>query len=50
MDKNLSKLTSTPLTVKPEMGMNPEIKSGRASDAYKKNFWNKIRIWLHLAK
>lgn len=43
MEKALAKPTSEPITEKPAMAKNVEEKTGRASEAYKKNFWNKIR-------
>ncbi len=42
LDLELSKPTSTPLSNKPNNGMG-EIKEGRASDEYKKAFWNVMR-------
>lgn len=42
MDAEMSKATSTPLTVKPE-APKADTKVGRASDAYKEAFWNHAR-------
>jgi HK97 family phage major capsid protein len=42
LDLELSKPTSTPLSNKPNNGMG-KIKEGRASDEYKKAFWNVMR-------
>lgn len=42
LDLELSKPTSTPLSNKPNNGMG-ETKEGRASDEYKKAFWNVMR-------
>ena len=46
IDAELSKATSTPLTVKPgaKMGKDEKEKSGRASDEYKGSFWNAMRV------
>lgn len=46
IDAELSKATSTPLTVKPgaKMGKDEKEKSGRASDEYKCSFWNAMRV------
>lgn len=41
LENELKKATSTPLTQKP--GMNEEVKTGRASDAYKKAMFNALR-------
>lgn len=41
LENELKKATSTPLTQKP--GMNDELKTGRASDAYKKAMFNALR-------
>jgi HK97 family phage major capsid protein len=41
LENELKKATSTPLTQKP--GMNEEIKTGRASDTYKKAMFNALR-------
>jgi len=41
LENELKKATSTPLTQKP--GMNEEMKTGRASDAYKKAMFNALR-------
>ncbi len=43
LDREMSLPLSTPLTSKPENGMNQDEKGGRASDGYKKNFWNAMR-------
>lgn len=42
LDLELSKPTSTPLSTKPGNGME-KMKEGRASDEYKKAFWNVMR-------
>ena len=42
MERELSMPVNTPITVKPE-NHQPEVKTGRASDEYKKNFWNAMR-------
>lgn len=42
LDKELSAATSTPLTSKPDAGVNAE-KTGLAGDEYKENFWNVMR-------
>ena len=42
LENEMSKPTSTPLTAKPEK-VKIDTKTGRASDAYKKNFWNAMR-------
>ena len=42
LENEMSKPTSTPLTAKPEK-VKLDTKTGRASDAYKKNFWNAMR-------
>ncbi len=41
LENELKKATSTPLTQKP--GINEEVKTGRASDAYKKAMFNALR-------
>ncbi len=43
MNKEMSKPTSDPLTSKPSSAMQSEEKTDRASNAYKKAFWNAIR-------
>lgn len=42
LDNEMNKPTSTPITAKPEK-VKVETKTGRASDAYKKAFWNATR-------
>ena len=42
MDNQLSKPVNTPITEKPA-SVNPDTKTGRASDAYKSAFWNVTR-------
>ena len=46
IDAELSKATSTPLTVKPgaKMGKDEKEKTGRASDEYNGSFWNAMRV------
>ncbi len=43
MDNELSKPMTAPITEKPERMTKMEEKTGRASDVYKKAFWNQIR-------
>lgn len=45
IDAELSRATSTPITAKPGSGADGgnEDKAGRASDDYRKNFWNAMR-------
>lgn len=43
MDAQLSKPVSTPITEKPASAEKQDTKTGRASDAYKKAFWNVTR-------
>ena len=43
MDSELSRPVTTPITEKPERTREMDNKTGRASDAYKKAFWNQIR-------
>ncbi len=43
LDREMSMPLSTPLTSKPENGLKQDEKKGRASDTYKKNFWNAMR-------
>ncbi len=43
MDNELSRPVSAPITEKPERTREMDIKTGRASDVYKKAFWNQIR-------
>lgn len=43
IDAELNKPTSTPLTNKPNGNPNGEEKKGRASDQYRKTFWNAMR-------
>lgn len=42
LERELNAPTSEPLTGKPE-GAKADMKTGRASDEYKKNFWNAMR-------
>ena len=44
MEAELNKPTSKPLTAVPESTMQMDEKSGRASNEYRKNFWNMIRM------
>ena len=43
MEREMQAATSKPLTSKPD-GAKGEEKTGRASDEYKKNFWNAMRM------
>ncbi len=43
MDAQLSKAVNTPITEKPASGMKSDVKTGRASDAYRQAFWNVTR-------
>lgn len=43
MDAQLSKPINTPITEKPASPEKQDVKTGRASDAYKKAFWNVTR-------
>ena len=43
MDQELSRPVSSPITEKPEKTARMDEKTGRASDAYKKAFWNQLR-------
>ena len=43
MDAQLAKPVNTPITAKPDAGAKMDTKTGRASDAYKKAFWNATR-------
>lgn len=43
IDLELAKPTSQPITNQPGSGMKEDKKSGRASDAYRKAFWDSIR-------
>ena len=43
IDAELAKATSTPITNKPNGSTNGEPKTGRATDEYKKAFWNNLR-------
>ena len=43
MDNELSKPVTAPITEKPERTHDMDAKTGRASDLYKKAFWNQIR-------
>lgn len=43
IDREMSMPTSAPLTEKPASGVKLDNKTGRASDAYQKAFWNQLR-------
>lgn len=43
MDREMSRPTSAPLTEKPAAAPKMDDKKGRASDTYKKAFWNQLR-------
>ena len=43
MDAELSKPVNTPITTRPGTGKTDDTKTGRASDAYNKAFWNQVR-------
>ena len=43
IDAELAKATSTPITNKPNAQVAGETKTGRATDEYKRAFWNNIR-------
>lgn len=43
MEREMAKPVNTPITIKPENGRMDE-KKGRASDEYKRNFWNAMRM------
>ena len=43
MDREMSMPTSAPITEKPARTVETDGKTGRASDAYKKAFWNQLR-------
>ena len=43
MDAQLAKPVNTPITAKPDAGAKMDTKTGRASDVYKKAFWNQTR-------
>ena len=43
MDNELSRPVSAPITEKPARAAETDSKTGRASDAYRKAFWNQIR-------
>ena len=43
IDAELAKATSTPITNKPDAGIGGETKTGRATDEYKRAFWNGMR-------
>ena len=43
LDKELNMPTSRPITEKPEAKEKSDAKTGRASDAYRKAFWDKLR-------
>jgi HK97 family phage major capsid protein len=43
IDDEMNKPLSTPITMKPGQTPAKDVKVGRASDAYKKAFWNSIR-------
>ena len=44
MDAQLSKPVNTPITEKPAAAEKEDRKTGRSADAYKKAFWNRLRI------
>ena len=43
IDAELSKATSTPITNKPDAKTGGDVKTGRATDEYRKAFWNGMR-------
>ena len=43
IDAELSKATSTPITNKPDAKTGGDTKTGRATDEYRKAFWNGMR-------
>lgn len=43
IDAELAKATSTPITNKPNTQLGGETKTGRATDEYKRAFWNSMR-------
>jgi len=43
LDRELSKPLSNPITEKPNNSIKENTKTGRASDEYKKSFWNALR-------
>ena len=43
IDAELAKATSTPITNKPDAGTGGETKTGRATDEYKRAYWNGMR-------
>lgn len=43
LDAELAKPINTPITTKPMNGGNENVKTGRASDEYRANFWNVMR-------
>ena len=43
IDAELSKATSTPITNKPDANTGGDVKTGRATDEYRKAFWNGMR-------
>ena len=43
IDAELAKATSTPITNQPHAGSSGETKTGRATDEYRKAFWNGMR-------
>ncbi len=43
LDAELAKPINTPITAKPMNGGNENVKTGRASDEYRTNFWNVMR-------
>ncbi len=43
LDREMCMPLSTPLTSKPDNGIKQDEKKGRASDTYKKSFWNAMR-------
>lgn len=43
IDAELAKATSEPITNQPSTGMSGESKTGRATDTYRREFWNAMR-------
>ena len=43
IDAELAKATSTPITNQPHAGTGGEVKTGRATDEYRRAFWNGMR-------
>ena len=44
LERELNAPVNTPITAKPEGAAKVDSKTGRASDAYKRNFWNAMRM------